>query len=135
MKEVINGINGSETDSVVSSSGSCSANGYKPYDMHCRTGHESDAESTCQSGYHEDAGFYHGDTDQSDTNKAWADEIHRQELDAYRSTLEAFYASGPLTWEKETMVTDLRLSLHISNDEHLFMLRNLISASSSCHNR
>ncbi|PWA39507.1 EMSY domain-containing protein, Agenet domain [Artemisia annua] len=142
MKEVINGINGSETDSVVSSSGSCSTNGYKPYDMHCRTGHDSDAESTCQSGYHEDTGLYHGDAeiyhgdaDQSDTDEAWADEIHRQELDAYRSTLEAFYASGPLTWEKETMVTDLRLSLHISNDEHLFMLRNLISASSSCHDR
>ncbi|GKD09520.1 EMSY domain-containing protein, partial [Tanacetum coccineum] len=71
---------------------------------------DSDAESTCQSGYHEDAGFYHGsaeiyhgDTDQSDTDKAWADEIHRQELNAYRSTLEALHASGPLTWEKETM--------------------------------
>nr|GEZ28165.1 EMSY domain-containing protein, agenet domain [Tanacetum cinerariifolium] len=47
--------------------------------------------------------IYHGDTDQSDTDKAWADEIHRQELSAYRSTLDAFYASGPLTWEKETM--------------------------------
>ncbi|GKE79065.1 hypothetical protein Tco_1545185, partial [Tanacetum coccineum] len=74
MKENINGINGSETDSVVSSSGSCSTNGCKPYDMYCRTGHDSDAESTCQSGYHEDAEFYHGgaeiyhgDTDQSDT--------------------------------------------------------------------
>lgn len=95
MKEVINGINGSETDSVVSSSGSCSTNGYKPYDMHCRTGHDSDAESTCQSGFHEDTGIYHGDADQSDTDEAWADKIHRQELDAYRSTLEAFYASGP----------------------------------------
>nr|GEZ75328.1 hypothetical protein [Tanacetum cinerariifolium] len=42
--------------------------------------------------------IYHGDTDQSDTDKAWADEIHRQELNAYRSTLDGFYASGPLTW-------------------------------------
>ncbi|GKA34319.1 zinc finger, CCHC-type containing protein, partial [Tanacetum coccineum] len=41
---------------------------------------------------------------------AWADEIHRQELNAYRSTLEALHASGPLTWEKETMVTDLRFT-------------------------
>ncbi|GJY41822.1 putative EMSY domain-containing protein, agenet domain, plant type containing protein [Tanacetum coccineum] len=142
MKENINGINGSETDSVVSSSGSCSTNGCKPYDMYCTTGHDSDAESTCQSGYHEDAGFYyggaeiyHGDTKQSDIDEAWADEIHRQELNAYRSTLDALYASGPLTWERETMVTDLRLSLHISNDEHLIMLKNLISASSSCHDR
>ncbi|GJZ82276.1 hypothetical protein Tco_0647449, partial [Tanacetum coccineum] len=44
------------------------------------SGHDSDAESTCQSGYHEDAGFYHGgaeiyhgDTDQSDTDKACVD--------------------------------------------------------------
>ncbi|GJR84096.1 EMSY domain-containing protein [Tanacetum coccineum] len=41
--------------------------------------------------------------DLSDTDKAWADEIHRQELNAYRYTLDALYASGPLTWEKETM--------------------------------
>nr|GEZ92036.1 hypothetical protein [Tanacetum cinerariifolium] len=82
---------GSETDSVVSTSGSCSTNGCKPYDMYYRTGHDSDAESTCQSGYHEDAVFYHGgaeiyhgDTDQSDIDEAWADEIHRQELNAYR---------------------------------------------------
>nr|GEW73531.1 retrovirus-related Pol polyprotein from transposon TNT 1-94 [Tanacetum cinerariifolium] len=33
MKENINETNGSETDSVVSSSGSCSTNGCKPYDM------------------------------------------------------------------------------------------------------
>nr|GEZ40374.1 hypothetical protein [Tanacetum cinerariifolium] len=50
MKENINGTNGSETDSVVSSSGSCSTNGCKPYDMYCRTRHDSDEESTCQSG-------------------------------------------------------------------------------------
>ncbi|GKG55471.1 hypothetical protein Tco_0572111, partial [Tanacetum coccineum] len=73
--EKVDDVNGSETHSVVSSSGSCSTNGCKPYDMYCRTGHDSDAESTCQSGYHEDAEIYHGDTDQSDTDKAWADEI------------------------------------------------------------
>nr|GEW17434.1 hypothetical protein [Tanacetum cinerariifolium] len=109
MKENINGTNGSETGSFVSSSGSCSTNG-------------------CTE-------IYHLDTDQSHTDKAWADEIHRQELNAYRSTLDALYASGTLTWEKETMVTNLCLSLHISNDEHLVMLENLISASSSCHAR
>nr|GEV68300.1 hypothetical protein [Tanacetum cinerariifolium] len=87
MKENINGTNGSETDSVVSSSGSCSTNGCKPNDMYCRTSHDRDAESACQS----------------DTDKAWADEIQRQELNAYRFTLDALYSSGPLTWEKETM--------------------------------
>ncbi|GJS89629.1 EMSY domain-containing protein [Tanacetum coccineum] len=128
-------MNGTETDSVVSSSGSCSINSYKPYDMYCRSVHESDAESACQSGYHEDTEIYHEDNDQSFTEDTLADEIHRQELNAYRSTIEALHASGPLTWEKETMVTDLRLSLHISNDEYLIMLKNLNSSSSSCRNR
>ncbi|KAL8234927.1 hypothetical protein R6Q59_021027, partial [Mikania micrantha] len=43
----------------------------------------ADAESTCEIGYE--------------------DEIHRLELQAYRCTIEALHASGPLTWEKETM--------------------------------
>ncbi|GJW18518.1 EMSY domain-containing protein, partial [Tanacetum coccineum] len=60
--------------------------------------------------HHSAATQFGGVTDQSDTDKAWADEIHRQELNAYRSTLEALHASGPLTWEKETMVTDLRFT-------------------------
>ncbi|KAL4588994.1 hypothetical protein LXL04_001895 [Taraxacum kok-saghyz] len=46
-------------------------------------------------------------------------DIHRLELDAYRATLEALYASGPLSWEKEALLTNLRINLHISNDEHL----------------
>lgn len=54
--------------------------------------------------------------------------IHRLELHAYRSTLEAMYASGPLTWEQEALLTNLRISLHISNDEHLLEIRNLISS-------
>ncbi|KAJ9546659.1 hypothetical protein OSB04_019202 [Centaurea solstitialis] len=53
--------------------------------------------------------------------------IHRLELHAYCSTLEALYASGPLSWEKEALLTNLRISLHISNDEHLTELRHLIS--------
>nr|XP_043637256.1 uncharacterized protein LOC122608229 [Erigeron canadensis] len=54
--------------------------------------------------------------------------VHRLELHAYRSTLEALYASGPLSWEKEALLTNLRINLHISNDEHLTELRNLISS-------
>nr|GEY40993.1 hypothetical protein [Tanacetum cinerariifolium] len=115
-------MNGTETDRVVSSSASCSINSYKPYDTYCRSVHESDAESSCQSEYHEDT-------------ETLADEIHRQELKAFRSTIEALHASSPLTWEKETMLTDLRLSIHISNDEYLIILKNLNSSSSSCRNR
>ncbi|KAF7817232.1 uncharacterized protein G2W53_031201 [Senna tora] len=54
--------------------------------------------------------------------------IHRLELHAYRSTLEAMYASGPLTWEQEELLTNLRISLHVSNDEHLLEIKNLISS-------
>nr|GFC72287.1 hypothetical protein [Tanacetum cinerariifolium] len=61
------------------------------------------AESSCQSEYHEDTEIYHEDNDQSFTEDPLADEIHRQELKAYHSTIEALHASGPLTWEKETM--------------------------------
>ncbi|CAH9086425.1 unnamed protein product [Cuscuta europaea] len=46
-------------------------------------------------------------------------EIHRLELCAYRATMEALFASGPLSWEKETLITNLRVYLNISNDEHL----------------
>ncbi|KAF5812695.1 putative ENT domain, Agenet-like domain, Agenet domain, plant type, ENT domain-like superfamily [Helianthus annuus] len=89
--------------------------------------HESDAESVCQCGYHEESQSQ--GTDESGDNKAVADEIHSLELHAYRYTMVSLHASGPLNWEKETMVTNLRISLHISNDEHLIMLKNLISAS------
>ncbi|KAJ6862309.1 hypothetical protein NC652_039220 [Populus alba x Populus x berolinensis] len=46
-------------------------------------------------------------------------------LHAYRCTLGVFYASGPLSWEQEALLTNLRISLNISNDEHLMELRNL----------
>ncbi|XP_041022774.1 uncharacterized protein LOC121263771 [Juglans microcarpa x Juglans regia] len=59
--------------------------------------------------------------------------IHRLELHAYRSTLEAIYASGPLSWEHEALLTNLRISLNISNDEHLMEIRNLKSAQTSIH--
>nr|XP_009781192.1 PREDICTED: uncharacterized protein LOC104230153 [Nicotiana sylvestris]XP_016443303.1 PREDICTED: uncharacterized protein LOC107768676 [Nicotiana tabacum] len=42
--------------------------------------------------------------------------IHSLELHAYRSTLEALYASGPLSWDQEALLTNLRISLH---DEHV----------------
>lgn len=58
-----------------------------------------------------------------------AAEIHNLELHAYRSTLEALYASGPLSWAQEETMTNLRLSLNISNDEHLRELKNLVSGS------
>ncbi|XP_019437705.1 PREDICTED: uncharacterized protein LOC109343719 isoform X1 [Lupinus angustifolius] len=57
-----------------------------------------------------------------------AERIHRLELHAYRSTLEVMYASSCLSWEQEELLTDLRISLHISNDEHSMELKKLVSA-------
>lgn len=55
-------------------------------------------------------------------------DIHKLELEAYQSTVQALHASGPLSWEQESLLTNLRLSLHISNEEHLLQLRHLLSA-------
>jgi len=54
-------------------------------------------------------------------------EIHELEFHAYRSTVQALYASGPLSWEQESLLTNLRLSLNISDEEHLLHLRRLLS--------
>ena len=59
--------------------------------------------------------------------------IHSLELHAYRSTLEALYASGPLSWDQEALLTNLRIMLHISNDEHLKELKHLISTKTTNH--
>jgi hypothetical protein len=56
-------------------------------------------------------------------------DVHALELEAYRSTTRALYASGPLTWEQESLLTNLRMSLNISNEEHLRQLRRLLSSS------
>ncbi|KAL0330825.1 UNVERIFIED_CONTAM: hypothetical protein Sangu_1628000 [Sesamum angustifolium] len=61
--------------------------------------------------------------------------IRRLELCAYRRTLEALYASGPLSWEQEALLTNLRIMLHISNDEHLMELKHLISAKTAINVR
>lgn len=55
-----------------------------------------------------------------------AAETHELELHAYRCTMRALYISGNLSWEQEELMTNLRLALHISNDEHLLEIRNLI---------
>ncbi|KAJ4957286.1 hypothetical protein NE237_014069 [Protea cynaroides] len=61
--------------------------------------------------------------------------IHKLELHAYKSIVKALYSSGPLSWEQESLLTDLRLSLHISSQagrSHLlrsFLPLNLIRLS------
>ncbi|KAG6389530.1 hypothetical protein SASPL_151001 [Salvia splendens] len=82
---------------------------------------DSDAESSNGSGF-ERKSSSHPPREEVGTS------IRRLELQAYRRTLEALYASGPLSWEQESMLTNLRIMLHISNDEHLTELKCLISA-------
>ena len=124
-------LESNDEDSVTSSVGSCSIASQNYYKIHHHAGFVedidsncSDAESFCHRGY--DAGniFF-------PTNEELNAEVHRLELHAYRCTMEALYASGPLSWEQEELVTNLRLSLHISNDEHLMEVRNLVSADNS----
>ncbi|CAN1270866.1 hypothetical protein LINPERPRIM_LOCUS14020 [Linum perenne] len=54
-------------------------------------------------------------------------DVHALEFHAYKSTVKALYASGPLSWEQELLLSNLRHSLHISDEEHLLQLRHLLS--------
>lgn len=119
-------------DGVESSVGSCSITRNNSYKLPARIGNlvqnnddqVSDAESVCPGEYEEAHHLL-------PTKKELEAEVHRLELQAYHCTMEALHASGPLSWEKETLVTNLRLLLHISNDEHLMELRQIISSNSS----
>uniref|UniRef100_A0A0E0JL28 ENT domain-containing protein n=1 Tax=Oryza punctata TaxID=4537 RepID=A0A0E0JL28_ORYPU len=53
------------------------------------------------------------------------EQIHRLEVDAYAALMKVFHATGALTWEKEELLTQLRLHLHVSGDEHLQLIRAL----------
>ncbi|KAK7388736.1 hypothetical protein VNO78_23563 [Psophocarpus tetragonolobus] len=127
-------LESNHADRVTCSVGSCSItsrNSYKlPFPVSAGPFEDadsqfSDAESVCQRGYEEEENC------SPPTQEELAAEIHRLELHAYRCTIEALHASGPLSWEQEALMTNLRLSLHISNDEHLMELRNLISSENS----
>ncbi|CAH8326531.1 unnamed protein product [Eruca vesicaria subsp. sativa] len=110
-------------DSDACSVGSCSATSYDGSNMRpCMLDGSrqqadscsSDAESYCGVG--EDARMKHS------VGCDGARRSCRSELYTYRSTLGDLFASGPLSWEQETSLTDLRLSLNISDDEHLMEL-------------
>ncbi|XVF74686.1 hypothetical protein PTKIN_Ptkin13bG0131700 [Pterospermum kingtungense] len=115
------------TLSCASSVGSCSGlgnNGFIMSPCSVTNGCEnledycSDAESFCKRRCGEE-GFFNS------TSVELGKDFQRPELHAYQKTLEALYASGPLTWEEEAKVTNLRCTLNISNDEHLRELKKL----------
>ncbi|XP_028753821.1 uncharacterized protein LOC114713357 [Neltuma alba] len=88
----------------------------------------SDAESACHCRYEQGNCFLSSEEEVEV-------EIHRLELHAYRCIIEALHASGPLSWEQEALITNLRLSLHISDDEHSMEIKNLISSENSVYVR
>ncbi|CAL9038898.1 unnamed protein product [Musa banksii] len=96
---------------------SCSGNAYPGYTYQSLRKHSKDTAFNSLV-----------DECQSKTGDELAANVHELELHAYHSTVEAFHASGPLSWEQESLLTNLRLSLNISNEEHLHHLRHLLSA-------
>lgn len=128
----------SDSDSDACSVGSCSVTSERPNKLlshlpriSCRVSGIlcSYAESVCGSG----PSGYKEKTHSNPPEEELATSVHTLELHAYKCTLVALYASGPLTWEQEALLTDLRIILHISNDEHLMELKNLISSKGSCY--
>jgi len=110
----------SDSDSISSSVGSCSPNS-SPY----RSSDHPKSNPTQDMDTGDAASSVSGREPFEPTREGGTAEIHQLELNAYRSIIVALYASGPLSWEREALLTNLRLMLHITNDEHLLELRHL----------
>ncbi|KAG1330096.1 hypothetical protein COCNU_02G000640 [Cocos nucifera] len=116
----------SDAESTSSSVGSCStsSSAYRSPDYpgmvltQYLSSHSDNAEISCGSGREPSL----------PTEEVLPMKTHQLELHAYRSTMMALYASGPISWEQEALMTNLRLMLNISNDEHLLELKNLVSS-------
>ncbi|CAK7353578.1 unnamed protein product [Dovyalis caffra] len=124
-----------DSGSDACSVGSCSVASGSPSNLF---GHNVGANSPDADNLSSDAESFYGFGDEEEKcsfplGEDLAAGIHRLELHAYRCTIEALYASGPLSWEQEALLTNLRISLNVSNDEHLAELRNLISTRTSIH--
>ncbi|XP_020089093.1 uncharacterized protein LOC109710760 [Ananas comosus] len=78
-----------------------------------------DAESSC----------CHGRKQPIPSEKLLTTQTRLFELSAYRSTLIALYVSGPISWEQEALMTNLRSVLNISDDQHRLELRNLATCA------
>ncbi|XP_020590385.1 uncharacterized protein LOC110031502 [Phalaenopsis equestris] len=112
-----------DAESVSSSVGSCGAN-KSPYRS---TGHHFNDSGQYMESHNDflQASAALGREASFPTKEALHQAIHSLELHAYRSTMAAFFASGPINWEQEALLTNLRQMLHISIDEHLMELKNL----------
>lgn len=118
-----------DTDSCMSSVGSCSAVGSYGHNLPCPNLCDKNLEDL-----HSDAESSNGSEYEIKESPSYDEkfgvEVHRSKLHAYCSTVEALYSAGPLSWEDEENLTSLRDELHISDDEHLMVLRNLTSVNS-----
>ncbi|CAN8326975.1 unnamed protein product [Cochlearia groenlandica] len=116
-------------DSDACSVGSCSATSYDESNMPpCMLDGYGQQADSCSSDAESSCGIGEEEIQKHALADDGARRSCRSELYTYRSTLGELFASGPLSWEQETSLTDLRLSLNISDDEHLVEVRNLISA-------
>eukprot|EP01018_Ginkgo_biloba_P026970 Gb_02304 [translate_table: standard] len=119
-------INAAENScSSVSSSESCTPHNFTSFDKYGLSRPLSDV----NVGNLEPCSLYKSLKDNRLTSgEKQANEVHKLESLAYRSVLNALRARGPLNWQQEILLTDLRLSLHISNDEHRIELTQMCSA-------
>ncbi|CAM0946226.1 unnamed protein product [Alopecurus aequalis] len=106
----------SDTESAASSVGSCN-----PYGSPYRPAHpeEYDSEDICSRNDDDDEASVSGRESPLPMECGLKEETHLLELHAYRATMMALYAYGSISWEQEALMTNLRLTLNISTDEHL----------------
>lgn len=118
------------TDTCASSVGSCSEMGRDSQSLpfrfcsphfNCIEDYCSDAESSSGVDY---------EKERCSLDAQLGVEFHRSELRKYCAVIEDLYALGPLSWEDEAKLTNLRHVFHISDDEHLMVLRKLIHSNS-----
>lgn len=115
--------------SSVSSIASCSVINAIPERLlsHSSAGCSQDSDSLCSDAESFECFGVEGGVSACQSKGEYALRVHERELDTYRYILEALYESGPLSWEQEAILTNLRIRLYVSNDEHLMELRRLKS--------
>jgi len=114
----------SDTESISSSVASCSHNSSPRKSQHYNLVYETG--DTCSRTDDDEASTSERETSEHD-NDGSREETHLLELHAYRATMLALYACGSISWEQEALLTNLRLTLNISTDEHLAELRSLVT--------
>lgn len=114
----------SDTDSISSSVGSSSPNSTPHRSQYYNLVYQSG--DICSTTDDDEASTSERETSEHD-NDGSKEETHLLELHAYRATMLALYACGSISWEQEALLTNLRLTLNISTDEHLAELRSLVT--------